>query len=77
MEAARQHPQRLCVSSGMGRAGNSKEVLFGADPLPNTASTRRISCALGSRSVFAACHFTVRSRDMPCLLWPRTGQYTL
>ncbi len=28
-------------------------------------------------SVLAACHFTVRSRNMPCHLCPMTGQYTL
>jgi len=31
----------------------------------------------GTESVLAACYFTVRSRDMPRPLWPRTGQYTL
>ena len=30
-----------------------------------------------SGGVLATCHFTVRSRDMPCHLWPMTGQYTL
>ena len=31
----------------------------------------------GPGSTLASCYFTVRSRDMPRILWPWTGQYTL
>jgi hypothetical protein len=35
------------------------------------------SSPIGRFARCAACYFTVRSRDMPRILWPWTGQYTL
>jgi hypothetical protein len=40
---------------------------------------RRFGAALpaDSGNVLAACYFTFTLRDMPRILWPKTGQYAL